>query len=114
MWLLHMEKTDGVQIMQGRNGCKFKPLELPRFSVDGYCIETLTIYALFVCYYHGLKFQPFRDVSNVSADTLVDRYEQTLSLLEQITRAGYLVKVQWKCEFHDAGIVRPELLVLVQ
>jgi len=32
--------------------------------------------------------------------------------LEQVTRAGYQVKVQWECKFGDAGIVdqKPELL----
>ena len=29
---------------------------------------------------------------------------------QQITRAGYQVKVQWECEFDDAGIDTPELL----
>jgi len=35
-----------------------------------------------------------------------------MSRLEQITRAGYLFKFQWECEFDDAGIVKqkPELL----
>jgi len=43
MWLLHMEETDGVKIMHGRNGREYKVPELPQFSVDGYCPETLTI-----------------------------------------------------------------------
>jgi len=30
-----------------------------------------------------------------------------MSRLKQMTRAGYLVKVQWECEFDDAG--RPSL-----
>ena len=35
-----------------------------------------------------------------------------MSRLVQITRAGFQVKVQWECEFGDAGIVdqKPELL----
>ena len=35
-----------------------------------------------------------------------------MSRLEQVTREGYLVKVQWEGEFDDAGIVKqkPELL----
>jgi len=46
-------------------------------------------------------------------DTLAERYERTMSRLEQITRAGYEVKVQWDCEVDDAGIVdqKPELLM---
>ena len=45
-----------------------------------------------------------------NGDTLADRYEQTMLRLEQITRAGYHVKVQWECEFDDACIATLELL----
>jgi len=43
MWLLHMEETDGVQIMHCRNGREYSPRELPSFSVDGCCPQTNTI-----------------------------------------------------------------------
>jgi len=48
----------------------------------------------------------------MSGVTLAERYERTMSRLEQITRADYQVKVQWEFEFGDAGIVdqKPELL----
>ena len=48
----------------------------------------------------------------MSGETLADRYERTMKRLEQITRAGYEVRIQWECEFDDAGIVKqkPELL----
>ena len=35
-----------------------------------------------------------------------------MARLEQITRAGYLAKVQWGCEFDDACIGTPEMLAL--
>jgi G:T-mismatch repair DNA endonuclease (very short patch repair protein) len=43
---------------------------------------------------------------------LAERYERTLARIEQITQAGYQVKIQWECEFDEAGIVnqKPELL----
>ena len=48
MWLLHMEgETDGVKIMHGLNGRVYKVSDLPHFSVDGYCLETRTIYEFF-------------------------------------------------------------------
>jgi len=47
MWLLHMEETDGVQIMHCRNGREYRLPELPNFSVDGYCPETNTNYEFF-------------------------------------------------------------------
>jgi hypothetical protein len=43
-------------------------------------------------------------------EKLAARYERTMARLEQITRAGYQVKVQWECEFDNAGIATPELL----
>jgi len=45
-------------------------------------------------------------------DTLAKRHESTMARLEQIKRAGYQVKVQWKCEFDDAVLVelKSELL----
>jgi len=43
-------------------------------------------------------------------DTLAATYERTMARMEQITRAGYQVKVQWECLFDDAGIATPELL----
>jgi len=44
--------------------------------------------------------------------TQAERYGLTISRLEQITRAGYHVKITWECEFDDACIVdqKPEML----
>jgi len=55
--------------------------------------------------------QLFRDVSSISGETLADCYERTMPRLGQVTRAGYQVRIQWECEFDDAGIVKkPDLL----
>jgi len=54
----------------------------------------------------GHTSQPFRDVATLSGDTMAERYERTMSRLEQITRVGYQDKVQWECEFEE----KPELL----
>ena len=85
---------------------RIQAAELPRLSVDGYCPETNTVYEFFGCFWHGHTCQPFRDVATLSGDTLAERYERTMSRLEQITRAGYQVKVQWECEFEE----KPEML----
>ena len=106
MWLLHMEQTDEKNIMHCRNGREYKPPEVPRISVDGYCPETNTIYEFLGCFWHGHTCQPFRDVATLSGDTLAERYERTMARLEQITQAGYQVKLQWECEFEN----KPELL----
>ena len=54
----------------------------------------------------------FRDVISTNGDTLAARYEQTMTRLEQIIRAGYQVKVQSEWEFDDPGIATPEMLAL--
>jgi hypothetical protein len=48
----------------------------------------------------------------MGGDTLAERYEHTMSRLEQITQAGYQVKIQCECQFDNTGIVKqkPELL----
>ena len=112
MWLIHIEQTEGCRIKHARNGREYRLPELPNYSVDGYCEETRTVYEFYGCFYHGHTCQPFRDVSTMSGETLADRYEGTMTRLEQITRGGYEVRIQWECEFDDAGIVKqkPELL----
>jgi len=64
------------------------------------------------CYYHRCKCQTFRDVRTFSGVTLAERYEQTLSRIEQIKRAGYRFKIHFECKFDEAEIVeqKPELL----
>jgi len=48
----------------------------------------------------------------MNEDTLEERYERTMSRIEQITRAGYQVKVQWEYAFDTSKIIeqKPELL----
>jgi G:T-mismatch repair DNA endonuclease (very short patch repair protein) len=44
-------------------------------------------------------------------ETLAKRYERTMTRIEQITQAGYEVKIACECDFHREGIVeeKPEL-----
>ena len=110
---MHTEQTDGCQIQHARNGREYRPPELPHYSEYSYCAETRTVYEFLGCYYHGCTCQPFRDVKTLGGQTLAERYEQTLSRIEHIKRAGYQVKIQWEYKFDEAGIVeqKPELLV---
>jgi G:T-mismatch repair DNA endonuclease (very short patch repair protein) len=80
--------------MHGRNGREYRLPNLHRFSVDVYCPETNMAYEFFGCLRHGHVCQPFRDVITTRDDTLAERYDRTMSRLEQITPAGYQVKVQ--------------------
>jgi len=48
----------------------------------------------------------------MGGETLAERYEEMMERNEQITRAGYLVKIQWECQFDEVQIAeqKPELL----
>jgi len=105
-----MEQTDGVEIKHARNRLEYRPPKLPHASMDGYFAEPNRDYKYYECHWHGHACQPFRDVTTTNGDNVEARYEQTISRLEQITRAGYQVKVHWKCEFHNAAKETPELL----
>ena len=50
--------------------------------------------------------------TQMNGDTLAERYERTMSQLEQMARVGYQVKVQCEWEFDTSGVVKqkPELL----
>jgi len=63
-------------------------------------------------FYHGCKCQPMRDHNTLDEDTLAERYEKTMSRIEQIAAAGYTVKAMWECKFDAAKIVeqKPKLL----
>jgi G:T-mismatch repair DNA endonuclease (very short patch repair protein) len=107
-WLLNEEKKEGRRILHGRNGKERRLPESPDIHVDGLYEETCTFYEFNGCYWHGHTCQPLRDMPVACGGrTLVERYEQTISRLERITQAGYLVKVQWECEFEppdDTGV----------
>ena len=93
--------------MHCRKGREYRLPELPRLNVDGYCPETNRVYEFFCCFWHVHTCQPFRDVDTLSGNTLAERYERTMSRLEQITRAVYQVKVQWEREYEE----KPDLLM---
>jgi G:T-mismatch repair DNA endonuclease (very short patch repair protein) len=55
---------------------------------------------------------PYRDTATLGRNnyTLAQRYEQTMTRLEQITNAGYEVEIMWECEFdRDILSKHPEL-----
>jgi len=102
MWMVYREKTDGGRkIMYVRNGREYRLPELHHYSVDGFCQETRSVYEFLGCYYHGHAYHPYRDVTTILGVTLAERYMGTMKRIEEITRAGYQVEVQWECEFDE-------------
>jgi len=109
MWLVYREKN-GRKILHCRNGREYGLPDIPRFNVIGFCPDSKSVYEFFGCYYHGYTCKSLREVSTVSPDTLADKYERTLTRIEQITRVGYRVEVEWDCDFDEKILTRhPEL-----
>jgi len=114
MWLVYSEMMDGGgrKILHGRNGREYRQPELPNFSVDGFCLETRTVYDFLGCYYHDHTCHPYRDVCTMQGDTLAEGYESTMVRIEQITRACNQVEVHWECEFDEENLsLHPELKI---
>ena len=99
MWLGYREQLGACRIKHCRNGLEVTLPALNRLSVDGYCRETNTVYEFCGSYWHGHTCLPYRDVMTGAVDTLAQRYERTISQLEQIRQADYQVEVQWECDF---------------
>ena len=104
MWILHMEQTDGCIIMHARNGREFRLPELPA-TVSTVIAQKPKRSTNFGDVLDGCKFRPLRDFETLGGDTFAERYERTMSRNEQITAAGYTVKLIWECEFDAAKIV---------
>jgi len=68
------------------------------------------VYEVCGCFCYGNHCLSFLDIITTNGDNLAARYERTIYSVEHITRAGYQVKVQWECQFDDAGMETPELL----
>ena len=75
-------------------------------------MQTRNVYEFLGYYYHGCTCQPFRDVKTIGGETLAERYKHSLSRIEQIKWAGYQVKIQWECQFDEAGIVEQKYELL--
>jgi G:T-mismatch repair DNA endonuclease (very short patch repair protein) len=109
-----MEQTHGCRIMHARNGREFRLSQLPQYSVDGYCPETRTVFEFYGCYYHGCPCKRFRDVKMPGGETQSLRYERTMSRLQEVVKAGYLVVTERKCAWDRDKVTerKPEMLTL--
>lgn len=55
------------------------------FYVDGYNLQTNTVFEFLGCFYHGIKCFPYRNkIINNSDDTIQLRYENTMLRLDHL------------------------------
>jgi G:T-mismatch repair DNA endonuclease (very short patch repair protein) len=73
---------------------------LPGIWVDDRSEETRTAYELIGCYWHGHICMQFRDIATLcGGDTFLRDTRRPWPSLERVAGAGYMIKVQWECEF---------------
>ena len=59
MWLVYREQMDGYRKTHSRNGREYSFPALPRWSVDGFCEETNTVYEFCGSYCYGHTCLPY-------------------------------------------------------
>ena len=98
-WL--MWKGEGIHIQHARNmGEKVITVGSRSYKVDGYHEETKTVFEFFGCYYHGCPVC-YRDREKKPAgfcQTMEDAYQETLTRVAELEKAGYEVVTVWECE----------------
>jgi hypothetical protein len=65
VWFVCREQLDGCRIMHVRNGREYRLSALPRWSVDGVCKKTNTVYEFCGSYWHRHTYLPSREVMTV-------------------------------------------------
>ena len=47
MWLAYVQKSEGRRLRHGHNGKEYRLSELQRYSVDRYCEQSMSLWAVF-------------------------------------------------------------------
>jgi hypothetical protein len=95
-WLEHIMKKDGVFIQHALNGGEFK-IPGTRYSVDGYCKETNTVYEFHGDFFHGNPDVYPPDFYNRKVNlTMGKLYERTMKKEKHLADLEYTVKSIWE------------------
>ena len=92
---------DILGIPKENRNIQFKLKNGPRFNIDGYDIETNTIYEYNGDWVHGNPdLYPSTEVNPLNKKTYGELYAKTILKKQQLTAAGYLVVDIWESEFN--------------
>ena len=122
-WLSYMAEKEGIRMQHNRNGGEKR---VGRYSLDGYCEETHTVYEYQGCYWHGKNLHvyysihdnvkyihislfllgcpecyPARNTQNPGADNkpMEKLYEDTQKKIKYLKDRGFEVVEKWGCAF---------------
>jgi G:T-mismatch repair DNA endonuclease (very short patch repair protein) len=97
-----MSKKENINIQHAENEAEFK-IPNTRYSADGYCKETNTIYEFHGCYWHGCKkcFEDRDEINKVTKKKMEQLYIKTQKKKKWCIEYGYNYKEIWECEWYD-------------
>ncbi len=100
-WLDAISGSEGITIRHAKNGGEFK-IPGSRFSVDGYCAETNTVYEFYGDYWHGNpKVYPPHILNDTKCITMGELYQETIAREQEIKKLGYNVISIWEGDWND-------------
>ena len=87
-----------------------------RWTVDGYCEDSKTVYEFHGCFWHGcptcypVRHEKHRRLLN---RTMYDVHEKTKQRIQSIRTKGYQVVQMWECEWNKMKARQPEIKTFV-
>lgn len=104
-WLEHIAVTEGITIQHAANGGEYK-IPKTNYRVDGYCVETNTIYEFHGDLFHGnverfgpdIKNNPFR------TETVGELYKLTKAREDELLSLGYKLATIWEQDYDKLDI----------
>ena len=108
-FIQHSENNEEYEVMLRKPPTEEYPEGEPYIKkVDGYDRNTNTVYEFMGCFYHSCKRCYQLDAAHPLKSDLYNKdnrithgqvYATTLRILEDITNAGYNLKVMWECDW---------------
>ena len=103
------------RIQHARNQGEYR-IPDTRWTVDGYDVETNTIYEFLGCFWHGCpKCFPQRSETyrRLNDRSMADVHQETVLRLQSLSDRGYSVKTIWECEWQKCKNHDPEIAEIV-
>ncbi len=100
LWLETIVDVEQIHIQHAQNGGEFK-IPNTNYKVDGYCVDTNTIYEFHGDFWHGNpEVYSSGCINNANKKTMGELYQKTIEREEEIKSLGYNLVVMWENEWN--------------
>lgn len=105
-WLTSIEQSDNITIMHRGNSQTEYSIPNTRYTADGYCKETNTVYEFHGNYWHGNPKMFFKDDMNDRVGkTYGELYAETSKKEAKIKSLGYNLVTIWEDEYDNKKLL---------